>query len=67
MPEYADDKPAMMRAYKSADVGKNGFIEFKEFADFIVLLKYYNELGKPSSGSTWGACLTLSQARCSRR
>lgn len=45
MPEYADNKPALMRAYKSADVGKNGYVELKEFADFIVLLKYYHEIG----------------------
>ncbi len=48
MPEYADDKQAMMRAYKAADVGKNGMIEFKEFSDLLVLLKYYNDLGTPS-------------------
>lgn len=45
MPEYADNKPALMRAYKSADVGKNGYVELKEFADFIVLLKFYHEIG----------------------
>lgn len=45
MPEYADNKEAMMRSYKSADLGKNGFVELHEFSDFVVLLKYYNEIG----------------------
>lgn len=64
MPQYADDKQAMMRAYKSADVGKNGFVEFKEFVDLLILLKYYNEIG-----AIWQLCALslLLQACCLRR
>jgi len=45
-PEYAHDKPAIMRAYKAADTSKDGFIDFKEFKHFLDLLKYYHDLSK---------------------
>jgi len=43
MPEYAHDKPAIMRAYKAADTSKDGFINFNEFKLFMKLLKQYHE------------------------
>jgi len=46
MPEYAHDKPAIMRAYKAADTSKDGFISFNEFKHFMSLLAYYHELSK---------------------
>jgi len=43
MPEYAHDKPAIMRAYKAADTSRDGFIEFNEFKLFMKLLKQYHQ------------------------
>ncbi|PKY53571.1 EF-hand [Rhizophagus irregularis] len=43
-PHLAEDKPAIMRAYKAADTSQDGFIDFKEFGRLIDLLHYYNDL-----------------------
>ncbi|PKC12544.1 EF-hand [Rhizophagus irregularis] len=43
-PHLAEDKPAIMRAYKAADTSQDGFIDFKEFGRLIDLLHYYNNL-----------------------
>jgi len=43
-PHLAEDKPAIMRAYKAADTSQDGFIDFKEFGRLIDLLHYYNKL-----------------------
>ncbi|CAG8613632.1 12262_t:CDS:2, partial [Ambispora gerdemannii] len=45
-PHLAEDKPAIMRAYKATDTSKDGFIDFEEFGRLIDLLFYYNELFK---------------------
>ncbi|CAG8617962.1 4427_t:CDS:2 [Ambispora leptoticha] len=45
-PQMANDKPAIMRAYKAADTSKDGFIDFQEFGRLIDLLFYYDELYK---------------------
>jgi len=43
-PHLAEDKPAIMRAYKAADTSQDGFVDFKEFGRLIDLLHYYNNL-----------------------
>uniref|UniRef100_A0A1D1ZLF5 Putative calcium-binding protein CML16 n=1 Tax=Anthurium amnicola TaxID=1678845 RepID=A0A1D1ZLF5_9ARAE len=43
-PHLAEDKPAIMRAYKAADTSQDGFVNFKEFGRLIDLLHYYNNL-----------------------
>ncbi|CAG8694859.1 1567_t:CDS:2, partial [Cetraspora pellucida] len=43
-PQFSDKKPVLMRAYKSADASKDGFIERDEFPRLIELLYNYNEL-----------------------
>ncbi|CAG8472287.1 13142_t:CDS:2 [Ambispora leptoticha] len=45
-PHLAEDKPAIMRAYKAADTSRDGFIDFKEFGRLIDLLFYYDEIYK---------------------
>lgn len=42
-PEW-NNKPAIMAAYKAADVSGNGFVEHKEFGYFLRYLVYYNNL-----------------------
>lgn len=39
-----DNKPAIMRAYKSADKGHDGFVQKKEFKFFLTLIHFYNAL-----------------------
>ncbi|KAJ3035975.1 hypothetical protein HDV00_003269 [Rhizophlyctis rosea] len=46
LPQFADDKPAIMRAYKAADKTQDGFINEEEFTRFVDLLWYYNDLYK---------------------
>ncbi|KAJ3218521.1 hypothetical protein HK099_005030 [Clydaea vesicula] len=46
LPQFADDKPAIMRAYRAADVSNDGFIDIDEFARLIDLLYYYDKLYK---------------------
>ncbi|CAG8690350.1 22176_t:CDS:2 [Dentiscutata erythropus] len=43
-PQFADEKPVLMRAYKAADASKDGFIQLNEFSRLIDLLYYYDEL-----------------------
>ncbi|GBB93054.1 hypothetical protein RclHR1_02100003 [Rhizophagus clarus] len=43
-PHLAEDKPAIMRAYKATDTSQDGFVDFKEFGRLIDLLHYYNNL-----------------------
>ncbi|GBB84720.1 hypothetical protein RclHR1_01130015 [Rhizophagus clarus] len=43
-PQFAKNKPVLMRAYKAADITKDGFIELSEFSRLIELLYYYDEL-----------------------
>ncbi|CAF1043604.1 unnamed protein product [Adineta steineri] len=45
-PDLGTNKKAIMRAYKAADNGGNGFIELKEFAKLIEVLGYYDDLSK---------------------
>ena len=42
-PEW-DHKPALMRAYKTADVSGDGFIERREFRLLLKYIVYFNEL-----------------------
>ncbi|KAJ3125286.1 hypothetical protein HK098_000411 [Nowakowskiella sp. JEL0407] len=44
LPQFADDKPAIMRAYKAADKTKDGFIGKAEFEELVELLWYYEDL-----------------------
>ncbi|KAJ3086061.1 hypothetical protein HK102_013556 [Quaeritorhiza haematococci] len=46
LPQFAKDKPAIMRAYKSADKSQDGFISEKEFEKLVDLLWYYDDLFK---------------------
>ncbi|KAJ3223427.1 hypothetical protein HK099_001151 [Clydaea vesicula] len=46
LPQFAKDKPAIMRAYKAADKSKDGFIEKDEFVSLIKLLNHYDSLFK---------------------
>lgn len=39
-----DHKPALMRAYKAADVSGNGFIDRDEFSQLLQYLVYFNNL-----------------------
>ncbi|TPX63483.1 hypothetical protein SpCBS45565_g06573 [Spizellomyces sp. 'palustris'] len=48
-PQYAKDKPAILRAYKAADASKDGFIDRKEFGKLIDFLGYYDDLFKKFS------------------
>ncbi|RIB22889.1 hypothetical protein C2G38_2074361 [Gigaspora rosea] len=43
-PQFADEKPVLLRAYKAADASKDGFIQLKEFDRLIDLLYYYDEV-----------------------
>ncbi|CAG8535404.1 7575_t:CDS:2 [Dentiscutata heterogama] len=43
-PQFADEKPVLMRAYKAADVSKDGYVQLTEFGRLIDLLYYYDEL-----------------------
>ncbi|CAG8473583.1 hypothetical protein C2G38_2110247 [Gigaspora rosea] len=43
-PQYKDNKPAILRAYKAADTSKDGFVQLDEFGRLLELLHYYNEL-----------------------
>ncbi|CAG8597894.1 8291_t:CDS:2 [Dentiscutata erythropus] len=43
-PQYKENKPAIMRAYKAADASKDGYVQLEEFGRLIDLLHYYNEL-----------------------
>jgi len=45
-PSLFSDKRALMRAYKAADVNKDGLVNFGEFHHLVDLLFYFNELGK---------------------
>ncbi|CAG8657809.1 4393_t:CDS:2, partial [Racocetra persica] len=45
-PEYKNNKPAIMRAYKAADTSNDGFVQLEEFGRLLDLLHYYNELYK---------------------
>ncbi|CAG8583402.1 28424_t:CDS:2, partial [Dentiscutata erythropus] len=44
LPEYKDNKPAILRAYKAADVSKDGYVQREEFGRLLDLLFYYKEL-----------------------
>eukprot|EP01105_Mastigella_eilhardi_P015933 TRINITY_DN3650_c0_g1_i1.p1 TRINITY_DN3650_c0_g1~~TRINITY_DN3650_c0_g1_i1.p1 ORF type:complete len:395 (-),score=96.31 TRINITY_DN3650_c0_g1_i1:124-1260(-) len=46
LPQYANNKAAIMRAYKAADTSKDGFVQRREFENMIRLLSYYSALGK---------------------
>ncbi|KAJ3176868.1 hypothetical protein HDU87_004800 [Geranomyces variabilis] len=41
-PQYANEKPVLMRAYKAADASKDGFVDKKEFARLIEYLNLYD-------------------------
>ncbi|GBC47864.1 uncharacterized protein OCT59_000299 [Rhizophagus irregularis] len=43
-PHLSKDESVIMRAYKAADVSRDGVIDFNEFGRLIDLLHYYNEL-----------------------
>ncbi|CAF1360405.1 unnamed protein product [Didymodactylos carnosus] len=45
-PQFANNKPAIMRAYKAADTSGNGFVELAEFGKIVDLLHYYNEISQ---------------------
>eukprot|EP01062_Namystynia_karyoxenos_P061714 TRINITY_DN5416_c0_g1_i1.p1 TRINITY_DN5416_c0_g1~~TRINITY_DN5416_c0_g1_i1.p1 ORF type:complete len:587 (+),score=211.07 TRINITY_DN5416_c0_g1_i1:100-1761(+) len=47
-PEF-NNKPAVMRAYKAADVNGTGFIGKREFKYFLKYLQYYNDLWRTFS------------------
>ncbi|KAJ3020780.1 hypothetical protein HKX48_000231 [Thoreauomyces humboldtii] len=51
-PQYADNKPVLLRAYKAADHGKkkDGFIEKDEFARLIRYLAHYETLFEQFKG-----------------
>jgi len=42
-PNY-DNKPALMRAYKAADLNNNGFLNKKEFQNLWKYIEYFNNL-----------------------
>lgn len=44
LPAMHKHKPAILRAYKAADVSKDGFIQFNEFAGLVRLLSFYDDL-----------------------
>ncbi|KAI9104642.1 hypothetical protein DFS34DRAFT_603928 [Phlyctochytrium arcticum] len=44
LPQYAKNKPAIMRAYKAADKSRDGFVDKNEFAALIDYLSVYDEL-----------------------
>ncbi|KAJ3151457.1 hypothetical protein HDU89_001899 [Geranomyces variabilis] len=41
-PQYANEKPVLMRAYKAADASKDGFVDKKEFARLIEYMTLYD-------------------------
>ncbi|KAJ3163441.1 hypothetical protein HDU86_000020 [Geranomyces michiganensis] len=41
-PQYANEKPVLMRAYKAADASKDGFVDKREFAKLIDYMKLYD-------------------------
>ncbi|CAG8482243.1 6532_t:CDS:2 [Rhizophagus irregularis] len=43
-PHFSKNKPVIMRAYKAADISKDGYIELSEFNRLIEFLYYYDEL-----------------------
>lgn len=43
-PHMFKHKPAILRAYKAADVSRDGYIQFKEFAGLVQLLSFYDDL-----------------------
>ncbi|PKY22489.1 EF-hand [Rhizophagus irregularis] len=43
-PHFLENDSIIMRAYKAADVSRDGVIDFNEFGRLIDLLHYYNEL-----------------------
>jgi Ca2+-binding EF-hand superfamily protein len=44
LPSISKHKPAIMRAYKTADLDQNGYISRTEFRHMTKLLSYYNDL-----------------------
>ncbi|KAH3742992.1 Flagellar calcium-binding protein TB-44A [Pelomyxa schiedti] len=46
MPQFASNKAAMMRAYKSADLSGDGYVQRCEFKHLMLLLAYYDHIGK---------------------
>jgi Ca2+-binding EF-hand superfamily protein/GAF domain-containing protein len=43
-PQFANDKPAIMRAYKAVDVNNDGYVTKKEFPHLISMLEQYLDM-----------------------